>query len=474
MTTSFPVVVTSAGAQPTPPATIRAAIVVSVTETNPGYTANLPGSLIEDALSTEIAGIAEIDSARVETINSLTPYGANDFLLSELGQIYIGPGSAPGVPTNTSVYVQFQSDPGLVIPVGFTVSDGTYQYVVQDGGIVQADGFTEPLFTIADSAGSWAVPTNTVTELVTQPPPGVTLTVTNPVAGVAGTATAETAEQYRARVLQAGQAVCTGLTTMLKTALGNVSGVQQRLISVRQQTGGWEVIVGGGDVYAVANAIFNSGLNIAGLVGSTLSVTNITQAADGVVTTDLNHLFSDGDVVVITGIVGMTPLNGVDLTVTVVDEKRFSIAVNTGILPAYVSGGVVTPNLRNAAPNISDPPDIYTVPFVMPPEQTVTIAVTWNTTAENFVSQAAVAQLAAPAIAAYVNAITVGAPMSLVVLEGTFVDAVASVLDVSTISVIDFAVSINGVATSPTGQLIFGDPESYFSTSSSAISVTQS
>lgn len=473
---TFPVVVTTAGAQPTPPAVIRASIVTTVTETNPGYTANLPGSLIEDALSTEIAGVAECDSARVETINSLTPYGANDFLLSELGQIYIGPGSAPGVPTNTSVYVRFQSDPGLVIPVGFTVGDGTYQYVVQDGGIVQSDGFTELLFTIATVAGSWAVPTNTVDQLVTQAPPNVTnLTVTNPVAGVPGAAVAETSEQYRARVLQAGQAVCTGLPTTLKTALGQVSGVQQRLISVRQQTDGWEIIVGGGDVYAVAQAIYDSGVNIAGLVGSTLSVTDITQAADGVVTTDINHGYADGQACVINGIVGMTPLNGVSLVATVINEKKFSIAVNTSIMPGYVSGGGVTPNLRNVSPSISDPPDIYTIPFVLPPEQTVTIAITWNTTDADFVSQASVAQLSAPAIVAYVNAITVGAPMSLVLLDSAFVAAVSTVLDASTISQLDFAVSINGVATEPlTGsQLIFGDPESYFSVTVAEISVEQ-
>lgn len=471
--TDFPVVLSSSGAVPTPPAEILAELIAAVSATNPGFTASLPGSLIEDVSSTQVAGIAECDSARVETINSLTPYAANDFLLSQLGQIYIGPGSAPGIPTNTSVDVQFAGPVGYVIPVGFTVSDGTYQYIVQDGGIIAASGFSQPLFCIATIAGSWAVPTNTVTVLITAPPTGIDLTCSNLTPGFSGLA-AETAEQYRARVLQAGQAVCTGLTTMLKTVLGNVSGVQQRLISVRQQTAGWEVIVGGGDVYEVANAIFESGLNIAGLVGSTLSVTGITQATNGVVTTDLNHGYTTGQVFEMSGIVGTTPLNGVPLVATVVDEKRFSIGVNTNVLPAYVSGGVVTPNLRNATPSISDPPDIYTIPFVVPPEQTVTVAVTWNTTAANFVSQAAVAQLAAPAIAAYINAIPVGAPISLVVLETTFAAAVASVLNVSTISNLNFAVSINGIATSPTGpQLIFGDPESYFSTSTASITVSQ-
>jgi hypothetical protein len=80
---------------------------------------------------------------------------------------------------------------------------------------------------------------------------------------------------------------------------------------------------------------------------------------------------------------------------------------------------------------------------------------------------------AAPAIAAYVNTITAGAPMSLVLLESVFVTAVSSVIDASTLSQLDFAVFINGVATSPAGQLIIGDPESYFSATSSGITVTQ-
>lgn len=483
----FPVVITSAGVQPTPPAVIQAELIATITQTNPGYTAVLPGSLIEDVLDTQVAGIAEIDAARVETLNSISPYAANDFLLLELGQIYIGPGAAPGVPTNTSVSVVFTAlDPntsapisGLVVPVGFTVSDGTFQYVVQDGGVTASNGLTPPLFCLATIPGSWPVASNTVTQLITSPPPAgnnlsVNLTCSNPQPGFAGNV-AETAEQFRARVLQAGLAISTGTPAQLKTLLGQVSGVQQRLISVLQQPGGfWEVIVGGGDPYEVAGAIYDSGLNIAGLVGSTLAITAITNANPGVITTALNHGYATGQVADATGIVGMLPLNGVPFTVTVIDEKNFSIGINTSGYPAYVSGGVLNPNLRNATPNISDPPDLYTIPFVVPPEQTVTIAVAWNTTLTNFVSQAAVAQLAAPAIAAYVNAIRVGAPMSLLELGTTFTAAVASVLDPTTISALTFAVSINGVSTAPVGQLIQGDVESYFFAVSSGISVTQS
>lgn len=471
----LPVVVTAAGAQPTPPAVMRASLVAAVAATNPGYTANLPGSLIEDIASTDVIALLICDTARVETINSLTPYGANDFLLLELGQVYIGPGAAPAVPTNTSVYVLFSGTVGYAIDVGFTISDGTYQYVVQDGGIIGSDGFSELIFCTSPTAGSWAVPTNTVDQLVTSVPAGVTLSCTNPEAGVSGAA-AESAEQYRARVIAAGQAICQGTPNVLKTALGRVTGVQQRLISVRQNDDGtWTVICGGGDPYQIADAIFKSGMNIATLAGSVLEISAITRANPGVITTVTNHGYSNGQVASASGIVGMTPLNGVDFTVTVVTEKSFSVGINTSGYPVYVSGGVLTPNLRNISPDIYDPPDIYSVPFVNPPAQTVTMAVIWNTTAPNFVSQAAVSQKAAPALAAYVNSVLADAPLNVIEMRAAFVAAVSTVLAASQVSTLIFTVSINGIVTAPdTGtDLIYGDPESYFTADSSGIVVSR-
>jgi len=482
-TFTYQPVVTTAGAQPTPPATLLAFLLSSVSAVTPGYTATLPSSLIEDISSTDVGALVMIDTAVVELFNSMTPLGSNAFILSQLGQIYLGPGSAPAPPTNTSVNVVFEavdvsSNPiaGQVIPVGFTVSDGTYQYIVQDGGVTSASGFTPPLFCQASIPGTWPVPTNSVTQIITPPPTGVTLTCTNQIAGVSGSA-AETEEQYRARVLQAGQAVCQGAQSTLKTLLGQVPGVQQRLISVLQQTGGgWEIIVGGGDIYQVAFAIYQGVSDISTLVGSQLLVTNITQAANGVVTTNLNHGYVTGQVCNIAQVVGMTPINSDGpYTITVTDEKHFELNISTSGFPPYVSGGIVTPNLRNQTPNILDFPDVYTVPFVTPPQQTVTMTVGYVTTANNFVALASIAQLAAPALAAYVNSITVGAPMNLLVMEETFLTSVASVLPASQFSSLTFTVSINGVSTPPLvgTQLIVGDPESYFQTTTAQITVTE-
>lgn len=473
---TLPVVVTTAGRQPTPPSTLLAQLLAAVAAVRPGYTANLPGSLIEDISSTDVGALAVCDSAITEIINSLTPYGANEFLLLQLGQIYLGSGAAPGLTSNTSVFVVFTGPVRFVVSIGFTVSDGTYQYVVQDGGIIGSGGTSEPLFCLAILTGSWVVPTNTVTQLVTSLPTGITVTCANPTAGTPG-GTAETEESWRSRVLQSGLAISQGMTTTLRTYLGQVPGVQQRLVSPMQKTGGWEIVVGGsGDPYEIAYAIFTALFDISTLVGSTLQVTAITQANPGVVTLNLNHGYTTGQVAQIDGIVGMINLNGVSFTATVVDEKRISIGINTSGFPAYVSGGVLTPNLRNITVDINDFPNVYAVPFVNPPQQIVVVAVTWNTTEPNFISQASVAQLANPAIVSYVNSIVVGQPINVYVLQSTFQAAVASILTPNLLTTLDFAVSINGVGVSPspgTG-IIVGDPESYFFTTSDRVTVAQS
>ena len=295
---TVPIVISSAGAVARLPAAIQADLLARVAATNPGYTATLPGILIEDISSTDIAAIAECDSAMVETINSLTPYGANLFLLAQLGQML---GIPVGQQSNTSVLVRFTGTPGFVIAQGFVVSDGTHQYVLTVGGIVgEADpitglGTTSLLFAVAGEAGSWAVPPGSVKQLVTSIPPLISLEVINPEAGLPGQQT-ETAESYRKAVLQANLAASQGMARYLKTLVGNVPGVQRRLISVKTRDDGkWMVIVGGGDTYQVANAIWTALFDVNNIVGSELIIAGITNALPGVITTFLNHGLVAGD-----------------------------------------------------------------------------------------------------------------------------------------------------------------------------------
>lgn len=467
----LPVVMSATGAVPTPPATLLAQLLAYVAAVNPGYTANLPGSLIEDISSTDVGALAIIDQIRVDLINSLTPYGANEFLLNALGQIY---GVQKGVGSNTSVYVVFSGTVSFLIPKGFVVSDGTNQYSVQDGGVVGGGGSTVPLFCVALNSGTFSVPANTVTQLVSSVPSGIALTCTNPLAGTPGI-TAQSEGDYRAQVLQAGVAVAQGMPSFLKTQLENVPGVQDRLVSIRPSTtsGEWIVICGGGDPYETAYAIFTGIFDITTVVGSTISVTAATVAADCVYTTDLNHGLVNGDTATVSG---ASP-SGYNATGTVAGatEKTFRIGNDTTSAGSYVSGGVVTPNNRNITVSIIDYPDVYPITFVNPPQQTVTMTVTWNTSSTNVVSPTAVSQLAAPAIADYINSIIVGQPINVLALEDAFQVAVATILPSSLITVLNFSVSINGNVTAPDSgtKIIVGDPQSYFSASASSITVSQ-
>jgi hypothetical protein len=552
---TLPVVITAAGLQPTAPADIRAQLAASVAATNPGYTFNLPGVLVDDVLGTDTAAVVECDQARVETVNSLTPYGANDFLLLQLGEML---GVPVGLASNTSVFVQFTcNSPGFVIVPGFIVTDGNFQYVIQDGGIIQSNGTSPLLFAIANLAGTWAVPAGTVTQLVTSVPSTITLTVVNPLPGLPGAAN-ETSDLYRVRVLQANLAASQGMSRYLKTILNNVSGVQPRLVSVQSQVGGgWKVLVGGGDPYAVAYAIYSALFDISTLTGSIMSIATITSALPAVVGTVLNHGYSVGNNIVIAS---SNPVgwNGSYAVASVIDQKTFrlgkvynannlsaqswaatgggqvtfttvaphgvtvgslftivgstpsgyngiftAIAGTTGstlvaalvsnpgtstvtgqlsagisnfdgsAIAAYVSGAVITPNFRNITASVVDYPDTYPVTFVSPPQQTVTLTCTWNTSSLNFVSAAAIAQLATPALVAYINSVVVGQPISVLALNDAFVNAIAGILPSSLVSKLVFAVSINGVPTSAVQQFISGDPESYFFITAVGINVVQ-
>lgn len=468
---TVPLIMTATGLQPQSPSNLLSQLITSVAATNPDYTANLPGTLIEDIASTSIGAVALCDAALVELLNCITPGTANQYILTQLGAQF---GITQGVGYNTSVNVVFTGPAGYAINQGFIVSDGSYQYVLQNTVVIPSGGQTGQCYCLAVLAGSIAVVAGTVTQLVSVPPNTISLSVTNPFAGVPGTG-AETVQAYQARVVQAGQAISQGMPPTLRTALQAVPGVQARLVSVLQGTNQWEILCGGGDPYSVAGAIFSSLFDISSLIGSTLSVASITQANPGVVTTNLAHGFATGQVIKMTGVLGMTQVNNVNYTITVINATSFSIGVSTTSYGAYTSGGVVTPNLRNVSVSINDYPDTYSITYVTPPQQTVSITATWNTISSNYISPAAISQLAIPALVSYVNSIVVGQPLNVMVLNQTFQSAIASVLPASLLISLVFVIELNGVVVNVESgtQIIPGDPESYFYTSSANISVVQ-
>jgi hypothetical protein len=355
---------------------------------------------------------------------------------------------------------------------GFTVSDGTNQYALQDGGVIGSGGVTPQLYAVAVNSGTFPIPANTVTQIVTSVPSPYTVTVNNPEAGTPATAP-ESVQSYRSRVLLAGTVAATGTPAFLKTLLYEITGVQQQLVSINQVSGGWQVICGGGDSYAVANAILQSVPDISALKGSALAITAMTEANPVVITTNLNHNYIAGQTVTVTG---ATP-TAYNLTYTIASVTATTITTTTNgsAFGAYVSGATLTPNPRNVTASVYQNPDTYNITFVNPPQQTVTVSVTWNTTLPSFTAGVSVNQLAAPALQSYINSIYVGQPINLLEMTAVFQNAVADVIAAPNITTLTFAVTINGTVVTPGvgTSIIEGDPESYFYASATGITVAQ-
>lgn len=473
--TNIPLVMTSAGPQATPPATLNTALIDGVAAAVPDYTANLPGLLIEDVSSTATGALAVIDQARVDAISSVTPYGANAYVLAQQG---VQAGIPQGKNANGSAYVTFSGPAGYVFAPGFLVGDGTNQYALQDGAVIQSNGVSSQAFAVATSSGTFPIGAGTITQIVTTiPAPYASqITVTNPLAGTPATST-ESVQDYRGRVMQAGVVASVGTPAYLKTLLEKITGVQARLVSIQQATGGWRIVCGGGDSYSVASAILQGAGDIATLQGTQLGITGMTAANPVVVTTNLATGFTVGQTFTVAG---ATP-SAYNLTYTVasivtsVSGDTITTSTNGSAFGTYVSGAKLTPNPRDITVSLFQNPNTYTIPFVNPLQQAVTLAVTWNTTLSNFTAGNSVNQLSTPALQSYLNSLYVGQPINELEMTAVFQTSVASVIDAQNITTLQFTVKINGNSASPSAgtSVIVGDPEGYFYASASSVTVTQ-
>jgi hypothetical protein len=482
----LPLIMTPQGLQPQSPVDLRAQLVASVATTNPDYTDNLPGSLVEDICSTDIAACVQSDSFLVDLINSITPNGANPFLLNQFGILY---GLQPQAATNTSVYVTFFGPPGFIIVQGFIVGDGTNQYIVQDGGIIGSDGQSLPFYAVSPTPGTWTVPEGSVTQLFTSVPANVaeTLAVTNLSDGLPAT-TGEAITDYRARVMTAGLASSTGMSRYMKTILAQVPGVVTRLVSARQDpvSGNYIVIVGGGDPYQVAYAIWKAIFWTGGLIYAPINISQISSTNPAVVTTANNHNLITGMVETINGVHGtgaMLSINGKTYPITVIDSKNFSVPFDaTPPGCTYLIGGNVSPNPIVEEVTIVDYPDAYLIPYVIPPQDSVTLTVTWQTDSPNYIANSAVANVAGPALQDYINSLPAGTtPINIYDMTAIFLDSLSGILPAEAITVLNFSVGIYnnpslpavGVEPLPGTGVIYGDPNSYFYAQLSDITITE-
>lgn len=449
---------------------LRSQLVSIATALSPGLTADLPGSLIEDIASTDVGALIVCDQARVDLINSVGPLKANVYLLNLLAQQSgISPRKSEGV---TTVSVIFSGPAGFVVPKGFLVSDGSSTYSVNDDTIIRLAGVSASVTCEGTTTGSWAVPVGSVNQIITSVPDEITLACTNPTAGIPGSG-AETIYEFRERVWEGQMSTVRGYPGFIRQKLTDVDNVQARLVSVVQSGTAWVVMCGGGDIYDMAGAIYGSAGDISRLRGTSLNVTGITNANPGIVTTDITHGFTNGQVVRISGITGMSGVNDVDLIATVISPHSFSVGIDTIGHGAWVSGGLVSPNLRNNTVTVNDWPDSYIIPFVVPLQQQVTVNFNWSTRSANYLTDATVSSLVTGPVIKYINEIFAGKPLNINNLKDTFLQSVNSVLDMSLISTLNIVVTVNGSITDPdeNTNIISGDPYSYWQISSDGVVV---
>lgn len=68
-------------------------------------------------------------------------------------------------------------------------------------------------------------------------------------------------------------------------------------------------------------------------------ISNISQAVNAVVTITTNENLINGDTVIFSQVLGMTQINGLQGTVTVIDSTHFSVNIDSSGFSAYTSGG---------------------------------------------------------------------------------------------------------------------------------------
>ncbi len=510
----LPVVFTAAGAVPTDPDTIRSQIVANVTATDPDFTANLPASMVEDLVSTSVAAASVSDQARIELLNSLTPAGANEFLLSQLGQVY---GVRMGQPTNASVLVVFSGTVGYTVSQGFLITDGSYVYQTQATVTVGSAGSTQPVLAIALDVNATVAAVNAVNQLVTSVPSQYTLAVTNPAAGTPAS-TPETYQSYRGRVMAAGTCASVSTGRFIRTLLAQVSGVNPQQISVQQSTAGTPLApptqtaastaTTGGTIaantyYLVVTAENALGETVASneesitTTGTTSTITaNFTLPSGATggklyvgTATGLENVVTTFGAVSTLTITAIPTLSGTPPTSnTTANTAGFRVIVGgTGdpyevanaILqsvadPTDLTGSAVS-STRNVRVSVSDYPDTYGIVYVVPPSQTVTMVVTWNTSLSNFAGGGTFQALVAPIIAQYVSNLAVGAPINELEMTYLFQQAVAAQIDQNLITRLVFSVYINGSLVSPASGYadVIGDPEGFFVCASTGVTVTQ-
>lgn len=134
------------------------------------------------------------------------------------------------------------------------------------------------------------------------------------------------------------------VVTIVDANIANVTTLDSVEFKTPVSVGG--IILSG--VYPISLVLGTTNYQITAATAGTATranatITAITQANPGSVTTSGAHGFSTGDLIYFYGILGMTQLNGQLCTITSTGANTFTIGIDTSGYSAYVSGGSASP-----------------------------------------------------------------------------------------------------------------------------------
>lgn len=252
--------ITENGIIPATPIQIREKLLQEVQAEIPEFS-NLPSGLENNLIDESVIILAQIQDMVVNAMNSVAPTYANDYLIKELGAAFGLTMKDKALPIGS---ITFTGTPATYIPAGIEVKndDGSKSFKTTVSGVI---GANRTVNITCEGVDYYDTPTpeNTLTNIVNQVI-GVE-SCTNP-NDITESVEAETIKEYRERFQLKAMANKIGTPATITTNLLLVKGVVKRLLNFRaaQINDGdkakavLEVVVGGGDDYEVANALFNS------------------------------------------------------------------------------------------------------------------------------------------------------------------------------------------------------------------------
>lgn len=223
----------------------------------------LPSSIQMNLIDESVVMINEIQDMIVNTMNSISPVYANDYIINQLGEAY---GLKRKEESKATVTLTFTGKAGVIIPEGSqaTTEDGSMLFSTTAQAVIKANGEAE---VSAEGMENYKddIEVDTVNVLVSN-----ILNVdgvTNKNSG-SSSSNAETNKEYRERVQNSMLSNRVGTIAYMLNQICGIEGVTQRFTSIRIVDGykgeykinNIEAVVGGGDDYEIAEAIFNSTL----------------------------------------------------------------------------------------------------------------------------------------------------------------------------------------------------------------------